>query len=108
MQIVLDVLSTPPVPCQHTLADTETVVSVDQGCGTQNPAAIELETVSADMETMTGSTYVSVGVQVYSDKKNARVQARPISFSVGRKSIPCCKFRHISILFSRCADGVQK
>ena len=88
MQIVQDVLSTPPVPCQHTLADTVTFVSVDQECGTQDPAAIELETVSADMETLTGSTHVSVGVQVYSDKKNARVQARPISFSVGRKSIP--------------------
>ena len=44
-----DVLFTPPVPCQHTLADTATVASVDQECGTQDPAAIELETVSADM-----------------------------------------------------------
>ena len=102
-----DVLSTPPVPCQHYVADTATSISVDQECGTQNPAAIELET-SADMETLTGSTYVSVGVQVYSHKKNARVQVRPISFSVGWKSIPYCEFRHTSILFSRCADGVQK
>ena len=73
MQIVQDVLSTPPVPRQHTLADTATVVSVDQECGTQDPAVIELEIVSADMETLTGSTYVSVGVQVYSHKKNAHV-----------------------------------
>ena len=61
---------------------------MDQECRTQDPVAIALQTVSADMETLTGSTYVSVSVQVYSDKKNARVQARPISFSVGRKSIP--------------------
>ena len=61
---------------------------MDQECGTQDPVATALETVSADMKTVTGSTYVSVRVQVYSDKKNARVQARPISFSVGRKSIP--------------------
>ena len=64
MQIVQDVLSTPAVPCQHTLADTATFVSVDQECGTQDPVAIELETVSANIETLTGSTYVSVGVQV--------------------------------------------
>ena len=53
--------------------DTATFVSVDQECETQDPVAIELEAVSADMETLTGSTYVSVRVQVYSDKKNARV-----------------------------------
>ena len=63
---------------------------MDLQCRTQDPDTSEMETeaasVPADMETEPAS--VSVGIQVYPHKKNAWVQAKPVSFSLGRKSIP--------------------
>ena len=60
---------------------------MDLQCRTQDPDTSEMETeaasVPADMETEPAS--VSVGIQVYPHKKNAWVQAKPVSFSLGRK-----------------------
>ena len=46
---------------------------------TEDPATSEMDPVSIDEET---STHTSIGVQVHTITKNARIQARPFTFSI--------------------------